>query len=40
MKRIGGPGYRIGMLPLLPLPTEVAHHVKSVVERLAGGRHR
>lgn len=38
MKRIGGPGYRIEYLPLLPLPAEVVHCLKSVIKRLGGGR--
>jgi hypothetical protein len=31
MKQIGGPRYRIGWLPLWPLPAEVVHRLKDVV---------
>ena len=34
MKRIGGPGYRIGWLPLWPLPAEVVYRLKDVARRL------
>lgn len=34
MKSIGGPKYRIELLPLLPLPAEVAHRLKAAARRL------
>jgi hypothetical protein len=34
MKALGGPEYRIELLPLLPLPAELAHRLRAAARRL------